>query len=86
MKVSGLHLEVCGERLPVMELVAILAECIGNFGDSFYIIIAYFFHGNGNDFKVEFSSSLWGKVPTFSTYIMTVLLFLAPFAESVMWI
>lgn len=64
MKVSGLHLEVCGERLPLVELVAILDECIGNFGDSFYNIIANFFDGNGNNFKLEFSTSLWGKVPT----------------------
>lgn len=69
-----------------MELVAILAECIGNFGDSFYNIIAYFFDGNGNNFKVEFISSFGERYQPFSTYIMMVLLFLAPFAEYVMWI
>lgn len=31
-----------------METIAILAECIGDFGDSFYNVIACFFDGNGN--------------------------------------
>lgn len=50
LKVSGLlpNLEVCGERLPLVETIAILAECIGDFGDSFYNVIACFFDGNGN--------------------------------------
>lgn len=52
--------EVCGGRLPLVELVPILAEC----GDSFYNVIACFFDGNGTIPKVVFSSSLRGEVST----------------------
>lgn len=58
LKVSGLlpNLEVCGERVPLVELVAI----IGDFGDSFCIVIACFLW-NWQQCKVVFSSSLEGR-------------------------
>lgn len=57
LKVPGLlpNLEVYGERLPLVELVAILAVCLGDCGDSFYNVIACFFDGNGNNLKLVFS-------------------------------
>ena len=57
LKVFGLlpNLEFHGEALPLVELVAILAVCIGDFGDSFYNVIGCFFDGNGNNLKVVFS-------------------------------
>lgn len=39
----------------MVELVAILAVCIGDCGDSFYNVIACFFDGNGNNLKLVFS-------------------------------
>jgi len=52
------NLEVNGERVALVELVAILAKFIGDFGDSFCNVIA--FYGNGFNHKVVFSSSCEG--------------------------
>lgn len=75
------------ERLPMVELVAILAVCIGDCGDSFYNVIACFFDGNGNNLKLVFSWSLRGEVRTLGYFCDDGLIVSGPiYAEYVMWI
>lgn len=47
--------------MALVKLVEILAECIGDFGDSFCNVIACFY-AIGNNLKLVFSSSVTGKV------------------------
>lgn len=47
--------------MALVELVEILAECIGDFGDSFCSLIACFY-ANGNNLNLVFSSSVTGEV------------------------